>query len=173
MLQRYRVGVDIGKAGGIALVNGEIVKVYSMPLLGSKNREVPDVLAINRLLGLAMDRQQGFPTGSVVCYVEEQSPRRGQGVVSQGRLMLHYGLILGTLISHGYPVVTVRPMDWKKRAGLTMYKASTPDKKRASVELASRLYPKLADELRYKNQSDLLGRASGLAEALLIQRFGE
>ncbi len=173
MLQRYRVGVDIGKAGGIALVNGEIVKVYTMPLLGSKNREVPDVLAINRLLGLAMDRQQGFPTGSVVCYVEEQHPRPGQGVVSSGRTMLHYGMVMGALISYGYSVVTVLPSQWKKRAGLTMPKASTPDKKRASVELASRLYPALADELRPTSQKDLLGRASGLADALLIQRFGE
>lgn len=70
-----------------------------------------------------------------------------------------YGVWRGLLAAYGIPYDVVRPQVWKRTVGLPQ-KAD----KAASVALASRLFPRLSDQLVGPRG----GLIDGLAEALLI-----
>jgi crossover junction endodeoxyribonuclease RuvC len=68
-------------------------------------------------------------------YLEAVSAMPGQGVSSMFSFGTSYGIVQGVLAALGIPVVLVRPVVWKSRAGL---KGANKDLART---LAQRLYP--------------------------------
>ena len=97
--------------------------------------------------------------GPDVCYLEHQQAFPGQGNVSTGKLLQHYGELIGVLAALQISTAPVIPREWKKH-----YRLSGKDKE------ASRA----AAQQRFPTQHDKLGRKKdhGRAEALLILLYG-
>lgn len=129
-----------------------------MPIRGTGPGGVIDTRALIELL------PNSIPFSIV--YIETQRVIKKQGATSALTIGTNYGRILGALECSGYAYQEVAPSAWKRRASL--YGKGKAD----SVELAVRLYPALADQLRYKLAKELKV-IEGQAEALLIQHFGE
>ncbi len=143
------VGIDPGKKGGVGII--------SLSFTDSPYAEVfpmPDTFTLAELLS---ERK-----GEIYrCFVERQQVFPKQGVVSQGRLMKHYGEILGVLVALGIPFEEVSPPKWQKEIhGAAHRKKTRKEKKKASIQKAKQLFP----FLKIKND--------GEAEALLIAEYG-
>lgn len=144
------VGIDIGKAGGIAIINGNFVAVHSMPVV---NKEF-DISEIARILRTA-------PSATVVIENVHSMPK--QGVSSTFAFGRAKGLIEGIAGALGMKVVAVHIPSWKKHypqfQGLDRKQA-----KAKARELAAAFYPSVKDKLtRVKDD--------GRADALLIARY--
>lgn len=149
------VGIDPGITGALAMydpASGRVLKVEDMPIsakgTGHGNQVAAHVLAT--LL------RSWVPSLAIV---EAQGAMPKQGVTSMLSLGRTMGVIEGVLAALEVPYVTVRPGEWKRRAGLL--KAD----KDQSRTLALQLNPQFAEALR--RQKD-----HGRAEAMLIARFG-
>lgn len=149
MTGRLVLGVDPGKTGGLAVLDGAggLLIVDDMPVVD------PTVLGV-ALRAFLADIEPYTPA---VAYVEVQSvrPRQAGG----NALMTGYGSILGALGMAGIPTVLVTSAVWKVAAGLR------GKDKTASRSLAMSLWPDWADSfVRVKDD--------GRAEAALIARHG-
>ena len=139
---RATLGIDPGISGAVALLDGAVApEVVDMP---SNPRDLWDTLSAWR-------------TDDLYAYVERAQAMPKQGVSSTFRYGYGYGVIIGLLAGLGIPYETVRPGEWKKRAGLI------GRDKEASRALARQLWPTAP-----------LGRVRdhGRAEALLIAKYG-
>lgn len=154
----FNIGIDPGLKGGVAIIRLAWNAIHPMPIRGVNTGGVIDV---NLLLDILP-----VPAAACAVYIENQRIVKGQGATSALTIGTNYGKILGALEAIGYPYREVPPATWKRRAGLW------GKDKAASVELAVRLYPAMADQLAYKLKKELK-LIEGQAEALLIQRFGE
>ena len=138
------LGIDPGMTGAIALLDDEEgnTNVIDMP-------DTPD--GIYTALSL---------TGKVDwLYIEHQQAFPRQGAVSTGKLLQHYGTLIGIATAMGIPYSTLRPAAWKKQLGLTK------QDKDASRLMAIGMFPDLADQMSRKKDH-------GRAEALLIAHAG-
>ena len=149
----YRIGIDPGISGAIAILNDtfELVECYDMPIMASSNSKNQ----VNSAALANLIKKHGY---TMTAYLERVSAMPGQGVSSMFSFGTSYGIVQGVLAALGIPVVLVTPQAWKKRAGLT-----GKDKDLART-LAIRLYP--GGDLSRKKD---IGRA----DAILIARFGE
>lgn len=140
-MRRY-IGIDTGKHGGIAVIEGDHITVapYS-------NTEL---LA----LGLLSDNDR------MICCLEQVHAMPKQGIVSTFNFGVSYGYIKGVLEAYGIPYQEIRPQRWKAEFGLNTDKAK-------SIEVCQRLFPDvclLATE-RSRVPHD------GMAEALLMAEY--
>ncbi len=147
------VGVDIGNAGGVALMtrDGVLIDVAPMPVLQDGPRSRPTV---NGPLLAALLRRWA-PTAA---FVELVGPRPGEaagGAFTFGRAR---GLIEGVLAAQGVPARQLTPATWKRAIGIPAGRDGVKDMARAE---ACRRWPAMADRFAAKG-------SDGLAEAALI-----
>ena len=144
------VAFDPGHGGGIALLTAckVLVAVHSMPLKDSAStghsRHFVDGERVAQLLKHYRPRH---------AVIERVASRPGQGVSGVFAFGRAVGVLEGVVQALDIPYSYVAPQVWKRHHGLLK------QKKRASLELARKLYPK----------ADLpLVKHEGRAEALLI-----
>lgn len=144
MAKRY-IGIDPGKHGGIAIIEGDTVKVspYSDA----------ELLALGML---------DHSSGQSICCLEKVSAMPKQGVTSMFNFGVSFGYIKGVLEAFGVPYQEIRPQTWKAEFSLNTDKTK-------SIEVCQRLFPDvclLANE-RCRVPHD------GMAEALLMALYAK
>lgn len=133
------LGIDPGRNGGIALLNGETLRVECWPM-------PDDVLTLQGLLA-------GLPDVSI-CALEQIYAGPQMGARSIGMMFEQFGTLKCALAWFHIPVELVRPGIWK--AALNV-----PADKTAARRRASETFPE--DAGQWKRAKD-----DGLAEAALI-----
>ena len=153
------VGIDLGKTGGIAVVDGvdgKVLDLYDMPAT-----ELEIVTALHDTIKEL--REVGKQ--AIVIGMEQTSARPGEGVVSVRTFALNCGGVYYTclLLSELYDNITVSrisPALWKKHFGLISPKASSWQRKKDSV-----------DYVNTKFKMNLKYNKNGIADALLIAQY--
>ena len=142
------VGIDPGKTGAVAIINGDEVWAVDLAYIGTE----VDVRALQ--CGLS-----AIPRGSIVG-LEYQAPfsmpGRTMGATSAFALGEGYGMLKGFCLSSGFRLLLPRPAAWKKHFGLT------GKDKEASRQLANQLFPGVDLHLK---------KHHGRAEALLLAEW--
>lgn len=117
------VGIDPGKSGGIALLNGTRAEGDVMPVIGKEvdGHEVARVLAA---------------ASPDLVVIEKVSAMPGQGVTSMFNFGAGYGRLLGVCDALGIPYRLVTPQAWKKRV-----LAGTARDKHAAIAFVKRAFP--------------------------------
>ena len=139
------LGVDPGMTGAVAVYDhGTLEEVIDMPVLDGQ----VDGGALAKIF------EQWLPDAIVV---ERVQPMPRNGSIASFKLGMNYGVILGVATALSHPLVTIRPMEWKRKMGLLK------KPKEASRRLAIELWPKHAGKFRRV-------RDDGRAEAALIAR---
>lgn len=135
------IGVDPGKKGGVAVIDGDDVEVYAWD----------DQTFVN-VMAATMNK------GKCVAAVEKVGAFSGQGVKSMFSFGHSLGYIEGVLAALGIPYQLIPPVAWKRSFSLI-----GKDKK-ASIETCHKLFPdvNLLPTDRSRVPSD------GMAEAALI-----
>lgn len=140
-----RCGIDPGATGGIAFLGGpKFIAGFRMPYHDKR----VDGRELSRILEL-------YHPEEVV--IERVAARPGQGVTSMFTFGYNAGVLQGVVQSLGYPLVMIKPEEWKKLSGLT------GKDKRASNMLAKNLWPDAAIEWD-------VAANNGIAEAALLAR---
>jgi len=98
---------------------------------------------------------------SIYCVIEKQMVMPKQGAVSSGKLMMHYGILIGLLLSNKIPYVEVVPRTWMKLYGMTRNSAET------KTQWKNRL------KQRAKEVEPDLDIKSSTADAILIARIAD
>ncbi|WP_456396655.1 hypothetical protein, partial [Desulfurobacterium sp.] len=144
-------GIDPGVRGGIAIIPLMPSDFASVEVVFS----MPDMFTLSEIL---FERRNEIYR----CFVEKQQVFPKQGVVSQGKLMKHYGEILGILTALRIPFEEISPPKWQREIhGSSHRKKSRKEKKKASIQKARQLFPCIKI------------RTDGEAEALLIAEYGK
>ena len=167
------VGIDPGKTGAVARIDGEGMDVEDMPLTAA---------GLYQWFLLSERNVRGW--SHAVAYIEHQQAWQGQGVTSSFELGRQYERCIAVCSALGMRVETVTAAVWKRHFGLTMtvrqrsrlglvekkererarMRRQRVAKEKARV-LAQQKWPSLARRLsRIKDQ--------GRAEALLIAQWG-
>ena len=151
------VGIDIGNAGGLALVTpaGDLVDVEPMPILSDGPKGRPTV---NASLLAALVRRWS-PSSA---YIELVGPRPGEGAVQGFTFGRARGLVEGVLAAQGVTARMVAPQVWKRHVGIPAGREGAKDLARAE---ACRRWPSMAERFAAKG-------SDGLAEAALVAVCG-
>ena len=149
------VGIDPGLTGAVAILEDDgSVGVIDMPCVPKSSGKGGEVCA--ELLAKAL-RESVSRDDRI--FVEAVHAMPGNGATSMFGFGRSLGVVLGVLAALGLPYELVRPMKWKRAAGIV----GKP--KDASRGAALRLYPAAADLLKRKKDS-------GRADAILIGHYG-
>ena len=140
------VGVDPGKKGGYAVIDGDAVDVFPWD----------DSSFIDNMA-------DAMNCGTCVACVEKVGAHPGQGVTSMFSFGQSYGFILGVLAALGIGVQLVPPGTWKKEFSLI------GKDKAASIEVCKRLFPGVNLLASEKCRKD----SDGMAEALLLACYAK
>ena len=140
------VGVDPGKKGGYAVIDGDAVDVFPWD----------DSSFIDNMA-------DAMNCGTCVACVEKVGAHPGQGVTSMFSFGQSYGFILGVLAALGIGVQLVPPGTWKKEFSLI------GKDKAASIEVCKRLFPGVNLLATDKCRKD----SDGMAEALLLACYAK
>lgn len=173
----YVIGVDPGKTGAIAVLdgNGKFKEFYDMPLLEMqlttklksgkyKVRTEIDVASLVRCFErysqqdslVVIERIQGRPSGNS----HEEGAQRTPGITSSADFLCGYGMIIGIVAALKLPYELAKPDIWKREM-----MAGCSKGKDASRQVAMRLYPDVVPHISLK-------KYHGRAEALLIASYG-
>ncbi len=141
------VGIDPGVTGAIAVHEGGVLTVIEdMPVLNG------------RVDGKALcDLMLDYVPHAV--YLENTQAMPKNGSIASYSLGLNTGIVVGVVQSLSYPLVRVRPSEWKKKMGVTRMD------KNAIRGIVREIYPQWADH--FKRVMD-----HNRAEAVLISRYG-
>lgn len=144
------VGIDPGKAGGIAYIapNGA-VNGQPMPLVG---KEIDGHALAQELRHLGPD----------TVIVEKSQAMPGQGVTSMFNYGVGFGRLLGILEALGLPYRLVTPQAWK---GVVL--AGTAKDKDAAIAFVRRAYPSINLTPGQKRKPH-----DGIADAVCIAEYG-
>ena len=125
------IGIDPGKAGGIAVVGWERAVAHPMP---ATERDILDLIASLRELA-APD--------SPTAIIERVASMPKQGVVSTFTFCENYGALRMPLIAVGVPFESVSPGVWQRPFNLPTIKSagSKVAKKNAHKARAQELFP--------------------------------
>ena len=154
------IGVDPGKLGAIAVLEGWGPTVSPMPLIrsgkGRAEYDLPGILAIFRRYNLG-----------VTAYVErgQPLPRSMGGASANYHRGYSCGLFEGMLSALGISYTLVSPQAWQR---VMLAGTSGKDTKQRALIAAQRLFPgvSLLPTERCRKPSD------GMADALLIAEYG-
>lgn len=143
------IGVDPGKKGGVAIIDGENVDAYAWD-------DSSFIAAMSVCVGRGRARNE-----RIVAAVEKVGAMPGQGVTSMFSFGQSYGFILGVLSAFGIGYQLVPPFTWKREFGLLH------TGKQGSVDVAKRLFPgvSLLPTDRCRKESD------GMADALCLCEY--
>lgn len=150
-------GIDVGLTGGIAILGSDMEITEEIPTMP---RSLTGKARVKRQVNPAELARILRPHAQMIdiCYIERVATRPAQGIASNGSLMHSLGVVEGVLAALHVATVMVNPQEWKAHFKLLHAE------KDASRTVAQRLFPRAP-----------LGRKcdSGLAEALLIARYGQ
>jgi crossover junction endodeoxyribonuclease RuvC len=158
-MAEYRIGIDPGITGALALLKYDLDAIFpkimawsDMPVMAlAKNKQMVNAAELFKLL-------KSWRADNLVVYLEYVSAMPGQGVSGMFNFGVGYGMVQAIVASLQYPLMFVRPTVWKKKAGLLH---TEKDKARAH---AQQLFPGM--DLRYKKDV-------GRADAILIAMYGK
>lgn len=139
------LGVDPGRRGALALLDGPVAKVRDMPLLGDDY----DAIAIRDLL------LEWRPTHAMI---ERTRAHPGMSRHAMHELGYGSGLLYGIILTAGVAVSRAAPSTWKRAM-------QVPANKNEARRIATEMFPALA---RYLH----LVAHDGRAEALLLAEYG-
>lgn len=152
----YYIGVDPGKSGGIAIVDG-LGNVYvSQMLLAGKNL---DVVAIKNWI--IENSRLKYEQPSLAC-IENVHAMPGQGVTSMFKFGFVTGIMHGIFGTLEIPMHLVTPQAWKKKILV-----GTKKDKTAAVEYCRRVYPNISLLATKRSRVP----HNGMADALCIARY--
>lgn len=141
------MGIDPGKNGGIAILEGEIGHV--------------DLIHVLPYTDLEMLRTADILNGEdCMAVVEKVGAMPGQGVTSMFNFGQGFGYIRGVLEAKRIPYELVPPQKWKKEFSVTSDKNS-------SIEVCKRLFPMV----NLKRTERCTKDHDGMAEALLMAEY--
>lgn len=138
------IGIDPGNKGGLAIIDNNNIKVQ--------------FFSINEYTSILKNYEN---REDVVCYIEQVHSMPNQGTSSMFSFGYNFGLIMGILSAYKINIREVTPQKWKKYFNLTKDKEQ-------SIALAKNFYP----EVNLKKNSRCKKDSDGIAEALLIARYG-
>lgn len=158
------IGIDPGATGYISATRDGLVEFKKLPvkkiLIGKTNRTLIDFTPLYWMLSKLKNNGESF------CTIERQQPMQHDGKSSCFMMGRNYGAILNAVAFAAMPHDVVSPVTWKKHFGLGKRTGeSAVSMKQRAADLASNLYPTVADDIA--KDKDF-----GLAESLLIGRFG-
>ena len=145
------IGIDVGKGGAVAVINGLLMNVYPTPVL---NKEYD----INRMYGLLKLCIMGDE--EVFCVMEMATAMPKQGSVSMFTFGKGYGIWLGLLSALEIKYQIVHPRTWTKH----LFEGAPGKDKERGVLLAQRLFPIWQPRLK----KDWL-----LADAILLATYAQ
>jgi hypothetical protein len=159
------IGIDIGKHGAIATIDGEgFYATFDMPIYIEieKHKRSKDKRITNLNKRALFDLLKGLKTEDCYCCVERNRPYPQEGVVSSFSLGEQVGLVEGMLIALQIPFELVSPQAWYKELSIVRQYGS----KNATYEKAGNMFPRAI--LKTPRGRILDGRA----DALLICEYG-
>lgn len=158
------LGIDPGKEGGFAILDGDSVIVEPMPQL---NDEI-DVAELVRLLA-------HYAPQVTACYLENVPIIPKNGSVAHFKLGRSMGMLEGILHALDVPIHLVKPMTWTKaydHGSLPDGKVDRNARERAIKvarrEIVARLFPGI--NLLKTERSSV--PHEGMVDALLIAKYG-
>lgn len=152
----YICGIDPGLKGAVALLHSKGHHVSDLPIMQvakTKGRNEIDCRSLYLML-----EPISLQSENVVVYLEAVHSMPMDANRAAFSLGHSVGCIKGVIASLGFELNLVTPQAWKKHFGITK-------DKELSRATAIRLFPDMAQYLRFKKDSDR-------AEALLIARYG-
>jgi len=155
------LGIDPGMTGAIAIIDPVLSKgvgFYDTPVVNiGKKGQVKHEYDTQEMASVLREFAECRPA---YVFIERQQAMPDQGVSSTFATGRGYGLWLGILTALGIPYEVIAPVTWKKKLMADMSK-----EKGASIIVAKRLFPQVADDLKLKKHH-------GRADALLLAEFG-
>jgi len=150
------LGIDVGLSGALAVLSDDAPpEVYDLPTIKARSGNRRE-LSIHQLAPIVF----GYKAiDEVRAIVEAQQAMPKQGVSSTFQIGEGYGAIKAMLATLHIPYEVVRPVDWKRWAGLI------GKDKDASRAVAMQRFPTLTDQLKLKKHH-------GRADALLLAEWG-
>lgn len=136
------IGVDPGKSGAMAVINGDNVTVIPFD-----EKEYIDILLDCDILN------------TVAC-IEHVHSMPGQGVSSVFNFGMNFGWIQGIFAAYGIPYELVTPQKWKKEFSAT-------SDKNTSIDVCKRLFPSVSLKKTERCKKD----DDGIAESLLLAEY--
>lgn len=136
------IGVDPGKSGAMAIINGETVKVIPF----DEQRYIDALLDCDIL--------------KTVACIEHVHSMPGQGVSSTFNFGANFGWTQGIFAAYGIPYELIHPQKWKKEFSVT-------SDKNTSVDVCKRLFPSVSLKRTERCKKD----DDGAAEALLMAEY--
>lgn len=159
MLMDYYIGIDPGKNGAMAVLDGKndrIIEVVDCPVIGRFINSSVIVAFFERYL----KTEDGEP--KIFVGIEKAQAMPKQGVVSMFNYGVGYGLYLGILCGFRIPYVEIPPAKWKKEFSLML------KDKNESIRVAKQLFPQVSKQLNRKKDH---GRAEAILLAAYARRF--
>jgi hypothetical protein len=146
----YIYGVDPGGSGGICARSAHHTIAIHMPTVGEANNKFVDGFVLQTMF-------TRFPPRVILIEQVGSQPRDGH--VGAFRFGNMFGAVVALALAQRCEVKLVAPAKWKRAMGLI-----GTDKK-ASMALARKVYPELADKFKRVTKDD------GVAEAALIADY--
>ena len=140
-MNRLYIGIDPGKKGALAIIDGENVSVIPF----DEDAYIQELHIASKL--------------PCVCCLERVGAMPGQGVTSMFNFGDNFGFLRGVLRSYRIPFELVTPQKWKKEFGVSG--------KNESVTVCKRLFPGVSLLATEKCRKD----SDGMAEALLMAEY--
>ena len=140
-MNRLYIGIDPGKKGALAIIDGENVSVIPF----DEDTYIQELHIASKL--------------PCVCCLERVGAMPGQGVTSMFSFGTNFGFIQGVLQAYHIPFELVTPQKWKKEFGVSG--------KNESVTVCKRLFPGVSLLATEKCRKD----SDGMAEALLMAEY--
>ena len=169
------VGIDLGRDGAISFLEGHrIVRCELLPLIKEQRRSGgsvsrPDYKGLINLQSTIA----GFNPDVLV--VEEVWGRSGDTPITAFALGVWMGSVLTAL--DAFPIRRAAPDEWKKLEDYASFGlwGAGKEAKSVAVSIVRALYPDDQDAIRpkYKRSDKLRDPHSGMADAVLIARYGQ
>lgn len=159
MLSDFVLGIDPGKAGGLAVLNQRLdqAEAWRMPDdWPSTARLMVEIKEKYDPCGVAIEKVNAMPGMT-------SKGRVRMGATSAFSFGTAFGVVYGVILALGLPVYLVRPQEWKKATpGLQKKSKDRSENKLLSLDVARQLYPGV--DLKFKKDD-------GKADALHIARW--
>lgn len=150
------LGIDPGKTGAIALLDGErCLGVWDMPSVSEGRSTGVSAALLSDLIDDALE----LAGGDMSAMLEKVGAMPGQGIVSMFSFGRSVGIVEGVIGSKHIAMQKVSPSVWKRRAKLI------GKEKDFSRALAIEMFPEVAGQLKRKKDC-------GRADAILIAFYG-
>jgi len=141
-LSKVKIGIDPGLSGAIAVVCDDYIGLHDMPLMAcpwSPKKKMVDGLKLMDILRTQLGAK-------VTIEIVHSMPK--QGVASTFTFGQSFGVVVGIVQAMGFKLNMVTPQKWKGKCGLIGMD------KDASRQMALRMYPDMAEQLKFKKHHD-------------------